>query len=160
MKVLSAHQFLTTFIPAFLGTGVTLGTIYVLIMKALRIDRQKLEAWFEDQRKRLQSGPIPIIEKAQPVMLGALYAIYGRSVGRRFVTSFFVGLVFTSAIFGVVYSRYTRIPATLRTTKAQLEREADPVLYKYATDPDLRPEYERACVRWRHGRILAKPSSR
>lgn len=136
-------KFLTAFIPAFLATGVALGTAYVLVMKALRADRTKVEEWLDKLRKRLQSGPVPIIEIAQPVMLGALQAIYGRTAGRRFGASFLIGVIFTSITFGVVYWQYRHIPPTLRATKAELERDADPVLYKYVTDPALRPEYDR-----------------
>lgn len=138
-------KFLIAFIPTFLATGVSLGTVYVLLMRSLRIDRENVEAWFENQRKRLRSGrPIPIIEKAQPVMIGALYAVYGRTALRRFVASFFVAVIFTSMMFGVVYWRYTHERAVMRTIKSQLERETDPVLYDYATNPQLRSEYEKS----------------
>lgn len=136
-------KFLIAFLPVFLGSGLLLGMIYVLVMRAIRVDRTNVEAWFEAQRHRLQSGPIPIIEKAQPVMVGALYAIYGRTALRRFGTSFVVGLLFTSTIFGLVYWRYKHVSATVREIKAQLEQNADSVLYNYVTNPQLKPEYEK-----------------
>src|ERR1700704_1329574 len=137
-------KFLIAFFPVFLGSGLLLGMIYVLVMRAIRVDRANVEAWFDAQRHRLQLGPIPIIEKAQPVMMGALYAIYGRTVLRRFGTSFVVGLLFTSTIFGLVYSRYKNVSATVREIKTQLERNADSTLYNYVTNPQLKPEYEKS----------------
>jgi hypothetical protein len=56
--------------------------MYVLIMRAIRLDRAKVEKWFEDLRIHLESGTVPIIEWVQPIMTGALYALYGRSVSR------------------------------------------------------------------------------
>jgi hypothetical protein len=137
-------RFALTFVPAFLSTGIFLGVIYVLTMKAIGANRQEAEAHLDNLRKRLQSGPVPVIERAQPVMVGALYAVYGRSAARRLLTSFCIGLFFTSLVFAVMYTRYKLVSATVRETKARLEREADPVLYAYFTDPQLRPVYNQA----------------
>lgn len=147
-------KFLTAFISAFLSTGGILGIIYVLIMRAIDADRRDVEAWLEKLRLRLQRGPVPIIEMAQPVMVGALYAVYGRSDLRRLTTSFFVGLIFTSTVFGVVYWRYKGASASIHEEKAQLEESVDPKLYSYATVPRLRSEYEKA---WQTITVSADP---
>jgi hypothetical protein len=137
-------QFLLAFIPAFLSTAVAFGVVYVLGMKALKRDRKAVEDWFEMQRKRFESGPIPVLETAQPVMIASIYAIYGRDASRRFGTSFLVGVFFTSIIFGSVYWRYSQVSSVMHDKKEQLEREADPKLYDYFTNPQLRPVYDRS----------------
>lgn len=138
-------RFFEAFIPAFLGTGVTFGVIYVLLMRALRLDRQKVEAWFEGQRLRMQSGrPVPILEKSQPVMLGALRAVYGRTAPARLIASFFVGLFITLGIAATLYYRYTLSSQMLQGKKAAVERIADPKLYEYVTDPRLRDVYRKS----------------
>jgi hypothetical protein len=143
-------EFLNAFTPAFIVTGVPFGIIYVLIMRAIKVDFKTVEDWFEAMRIRLQRGPVPIVDMAQPVMLGAIYAIYGRSTLRRLITSFFVGMFFTSTVFYVVYQTCKHAPATMREEKAQLERDVDPKLYSYVTDPHLRPEYDKS----RHQRLV------
>jgi len=57
---------------------------------------------------------------------------------------FFVAALFTLTIFGVVYWRYKHLPSSVHLAKAQLEREVDPVLYRYVTDPQLHVEYEKS----------------
>src|SRR5262249_17575874 len=140
---LADSKFWGAFIPAFLSTGVALGSIYVIAMRSLNLNREAVEAWFEKQRKRLKCS-VPIIQTAQPVMIGVLYAIYGRRALRRLGASFFVAALFTLTIFSVVYWRYRHLPSSVHLAGAQLEREVDPVLYKYVTDPELQPEYKKS----------------
>lgn len=137
-------KFGAAFVPAFIGTGLLLGVVYVVLMRAIKANRNDVEAWFEHQRLRLQAGPVPVIQRAQPVMLAGLEAIYGRSVWRRLGTSFVVGLFFTFVIFGVVYSEYRQVRTSVLQEKARIEQAADPKLYSYATDPKLIPEYKKA----------------
>ena len=137
-------RFALTFVPAFLSTGILLGVIYVLVMKAIGGNRQQVEVYLDNLRKRLQSGPVPVIEKAQPVMLGVLYAVYGRSASRRLSASFCIGLFFSCVVFGAMYFRYKHVSATVRETKARLERDAEPVLYDYFNNPGLRPVYNQS----------------
>jgi hypothetical protein len=137
-------RFALTFVPTFLSTGILLGVLYVLVMKAIGANRQEVETYLDNLRKRLQAGPVPVIEKVQPVMVGAIHAVYGRRAGRRFLTSLCIGLFFTSLVLSVMYSRYKQVSSTVRETKVRLEREADPILYSYFTDPQLRPVYNQA----------------
>ena len=137
-------KFAAAFVPAFLSTGLLFGMAYVLVMRAMKANRRNVEAWLEQQRVRLQVGPIPIIEKAQPVMLAALYAIYGRKTPERFRASLLIGLIFTGIIFSVVYTEYRSFPAILHERMTQLEQDADPKLFSYITDASLNPEYKKA----------------
>src|ERR1700704_6681389 len=57
-------KFLIGFFPVFLGSGLLLGMIYVLVMRAIRVDRANVEAWFDAQRHRLQLGPITNYRKS------------------------------------------------------------------------------------------------
>lgn len=135
---------ITAFIASFLTSGILYGILYVLIMKAIRVNREDVEAWFERQRQRLQSGPVPVIERAHPVMIAALYAVYGRTIARRFFASFCIGLLFSGVVFAILYYEFRQIPIAVRATKSDLERKADPFLYAYATTPKLVSDYKKA----------------
>jgi hypothetical protein len=141
------EKFLQAFIPAFLGTGVLLGVGYILVARALKIDRDKIEEWCESLRKRLQAGPVPIIEWAHPVMIGVLSAVYGRTLLRRFAASLAMASVFTFVMFSIFYLTYSKASSDLRLEKSQMERDVDPTLYRYYTDRQLRVEYDKA---WEH----------
>jgi hypothetical protein len=134
-------KFLLSFIPGFLGTGVLFGVLYVLIARAMRVDREKVEAWFESLRLRLQAGPVPILEWAQPIMLAALGTVYGHTALRRFLTSICIGFSFTSMVVGAAYLRYRQIPSSVHAAKTRIEQAIDPVLFRYVTDPNLRPQF-------------------
>ena len=134
----------TAFVVACLSSGLLYGIIYILLLRAIRVNRQTVEAWLEHQRQRLASGPVPVIETLHPIMLSALYAIYGRGIARRFGTSFCIGLLFSGIVFGVLYYEYRQVPLAVRLTKVSLERKVDPFLYKYATTPELASDYAKA----------------
>lgn len=116
-------------------------------MRALKLDRARVEEWCENLRIRFQAGPVPILEWAQPAMVGILAAVYGRSIIRRAAASLCVASVCTSIVFSSFYLTHARSSSMLAQRKIQMERDADPTLYRYATDPDLRAEYEKA---WEH----------
>jgi hypothetical protein len=137
-------RFAVAFIPAFLSTGVLLGMLYVLATRAIKANRRVIEEWFERQRLRLLSGPVPVIEWAQPLMVWALYAIYGRDMPRRLATSIVIGLVSGGVILSVLFYEYRHVPPAVRATKIRLEREADQLLFKYATTPALARTYKMA----------------
>lgn len=137
-------KFWLAFMPGFIGTGTGLGITYVLITKTISADRARIEGFFEGWRQKFDSGHVPILEWSQPLMIAALYGIYGRNVARRILVSAGISTFFTCLIFGSVYWRYRSVSPSIHIRKTQLEVEADPKLYRYFTDPKLRPEYDKA----------------
>jgi hypothetical protein len=137
----SLLKFLIVFIPSALGSGLLFGAIYVAVAKELKIDRQRIEERFEKLRSRLGAGPFPIFQMALPFMLGAVTAIFGRTVSRRLLSSFVLTMVFTSCMFSILAWRYRNTSSETQIRKSQVEREADPVLYEYTHNPKLIPEY-------------------
>lgn len=112
------RQTIEIFTTIFIGSGTLLGVSYILVSRALKINRAKVEEWLEQQRLRLEKGPIPLIEKAQPIMAGALGAIYGFGPRRRFFTSLTIGTVFMVVGLGLAWQRYYRLDPEVRATNS------------------------------------------
>lgn len=133
-----------SFLSATIASGLVYGLFYVLMTRALRVDRLEVERWFETVRNRLSTSAIPVFEIALPVILGVLRAVYGRTGWRRLLVSLFIGFSVSSLIFVLLRWERAAVPESVRDLKQSIEREVDPDLYRFATDPSLRHLYHEA----------------